>query len=87
MTGVIVKPNEAFEKALKRFSKACEKSGVLSDLRKNQYYEKPSERRKREISQAIRKGVKDRLIEAGILKPRVSRFGPGGGRDRDRDDR
>ncbi len=87
MTGVIVKPNEAFEKALKRFSKACEKSGVLSDLRKNQYYEKPSERRKRELSQAKRKAMKDRLIEAGILKPRVSRFGTDRDRDRDRNDR
>jgi small subunit ribosomal protein S21 len=74
MTGVIVRPNEPFEKALKRFSKACEKSGILSDLRKNQYYEKPSERRKRELSQAKRKAVKERLIEAGILKPRPSRF-------------
>ena len=80
MTGVIVKPNETFEKALKRFSKACEKSGILSDLRKNQYYEKPSERRKREVSQAIRKAMKDRLIEAGIIKPRERRF------DRDRRD-
>lgn len=85
MTGVIVKPNEAFEKALKRFSKSCEKSGVLSDLRKNQYHEKPSERRKRELSQARRKAMKDRLIEMGVLKPRVSRNGFGGGRDRDRD--
>jgi small subunit ribosomal protein S21 len=85
MTGVIVKSNETFEKALKRFSKACEKSGILSDLRKNQYYEKPSEKRKREISQAKRKAMKDRLIEAGIIKPRVSRFGRD--RDRDRDDR
>jgi small subunit ribosomal protein S21 len=81
MTGVIVKSSETFEKALKRFSKACEKSGILSDLRKNQYYEKPSEKRKREISQAVRKAMKERLIEAGIIKPRERRIG----RDRDRD--
>jgi len=70
MVGIIIKPNDTFEKALKKFTKSCEKSGVLSELRKNQYYEKPSEKRKRELSQAKRKAHKDRLIAAGIIKPR-----------------
>lgn len=70
MIGVIVKPNDSFEKVLKKFSKTCEKSGILSELRKNQYYEKPSEKRKRELSQAKRKAHKDRLIALGIIKPR-----------------
>jgi small subunit ribosomal protein S21 len=75
MTGVIVRHNETFEKALRRFSKACEKAGVLSELRKNQYYEKPSEKRKRKLNQAKRKALRDRLIEAGVikLKPRRNR--------------
>jgi small subunit ribosomal protein S21 len=61
MTGVVVRPGESFEKALRRFTKTCEKSGILSDVKKNQRYEKPSEERKRKRNAAIRKGVKERL--------------------------
>lgn len=61
MTGVVVRPGESFEKALRRFTKTCEKSGILSDVKKNQRYEKPSEERKRKRNAAIRKGVKERM--------------------------
>jgi small subunit ribosomal protein S21 len=80
MIGVIVRSNEAFEKALKRFTKTCEKSGVLSDLRKNQYHEKPSEAKKRLKSQARRKAIKEKLIADGVIKPRPARNGGKGGR-------
>lgn len=43
MIGVVVKPNEPFERALKRFTKSCEKNGIISDVKKRQRYEKPSE--------------------------------------------
>ena len=45
MPGVIVKNEEPFEKALKRFKKTCEKAGIISDMKKHQHFEKPSERR------------------------------------------
>jgi len=52
---VILSENENFERALRRFKKKCEKAGILSDLRKHRHYEKPSERRKRKLSAAVRK--------------------------------
>ncbi|KAA3619535.1 MAG: 30S ribosomal protein S21 [Calditrichaeota bacterium] len=55
MPGVIVRDNEPFDRALKRFSKTCERAGVISDIRKHQYFEKPSERRKRKMKEAKRK--------------------------------
>ncbi len=55
MIHVKVRDHEPFEKALKRFTKACEKSGLMSDIRKNQHFEKPSEQRKRKENQARRK--------------------------------
>tara|TARA_B100000315_G_C14302390_1_gene462434 strand:- start:21 stop:218 length:198 start_codon:yes stop_codon:yes gene_type:complete len=58
MPGIIVRDNEPFERALKRFKKACEKAGVISDMKKNQHFEKPSERRKRKIAAAKRKRMK-----------------------------
>ena len=33
MIGVIVKSNEPFERALKRFTKSCEKNGIISDVK------------------------------------------------------
>lgn len=55
MPGVIVRDKEPFEKALKRFKKACEKAGIMSDMKKHQHFEKPSERRKRKFNAARRK--------------------------------
>ena len=42
-----VKEDETFENALRRFKRKCEKSGILSELKKRQHYEKPSAKRKR----------------------------------------
>ena len=55
LPGIRVKDNESFESALRRFKKKCEKAGILSDLRKHQHFEKPSERRKRKENAARRK--------------------------------
>jgi len=58
MPGVRVKENEPFELALKRFKKQCEKAGILSEVRKREYYEKPSVRRKRKLLAARKKASK-----------------------------
>ncbi len=55
LPGIRVKDNETFESALRRFKKKCEKAGILSDLRKHQHFEKPSEKRKRKENAARRK--------------------------------
>lgn len=51
---VIIKDDESLERALGHFKKKCERSGVLSDLRKHRHHEKPSERRKRKEAAARR---------------------------------
>jgi len=55
LTGVRVRDDESFEKALRRFNKFCEKSGILSDIKKHQHFEKPSDRKKRKVNAAKRK--------------------------------
>ena len=47
MPGVKIKENESFENALKRFKKQCEKTGILSEIRKREHFEKPSLKKKR----------------------------------------
>ncbi len=55
MPGVKVRDNESFEQALRRFKKQCEKAGILSELRKREFYEKPSIRRKKKQAAADKK--------------------------------
>ncbi len=63
MPSVKVREGEPFEKALKRFTKACEKSGLMSEIKKHQHFEKPSERRKRKLNAARRKMRKTQMME------------------------
>jgi small subunit ribosomal protein S21 len=54
MPEVIIHDDESFDRALRRFKKKCEKAGILSDLRKHRHFEKPSEKRKRKMSAAVK---------------------------------
>ena len=47
MPGVRIRESEHFDAALRRFKRACEKAGVLTELRRREYYEKPTQERKR----------------------------------------
>ena len=58
MTGVRVKEGESFENAMKRFKKACEKAGILSEIRKREHYEKPSVKRKKKALAAKKRALK-----------------------------
>ena len=42
-----VREDESLENALKRFKRKCEKSGILTEIKKRQHYEKPSVKKKR----------------------------------------
>lgn len=55
----MIRDDEPFEKALRRFSKNCERAGILSDIKKFRHYEKPSEERKRRINASKRKRIRD----------------------------
>lgn len=50
-----VRDDESFENALRRFKRKCEKSGVLTELKRRQHFEKPSVKRKRKEVQARKK--------------------------------
>jgi SSU ribosomal protein S21P len=55
---VIVDENEPFEKAFKKFKRLVEKEGILTEVRRRQFYEKPSEKKKRRERQARKRIVK-----------------------------
>ena len=53
LTKVRVKPDEPFEKALRRFKKKCNKEGIMQRVKEMKHYEKPSEKRRRKLAKAI----------------------------------
>jgi small subunit ribosomal protein S21 len=58
MPSVRVRDNEPFEVALRRFKRTCEKAGVLTDVRKKEFFEKPSMERKRKRAAAVKRQQK-----------------------------
>jgi small subunit ribosomal protein S21 len=58
MPAVRVKENEPFDIALRRFKRSCEKAGVLAEVRKREFYEKPTSVRKRKKAAAVKRSLK-----------------------------
>lgn len=59
MSVVKVGENESLESALKRFKRKCQKDNILGDIRKKEFYEKPSVRRKKKSEAARKRGNKN----------------------------
>jgi small subunit ribosomal protein S21 len=58
MAHVMVRNDESFERALKRFKRKCEKEGILSEIRKRAYYDKPSIRKRKKVLAARKRAMK-----------------------------
>ena len=67
MPTIRVKENEPFEVALRRFKRTIEKSGLLTELRAREFYEKPTAERKRKKAAAIKRHYK-RLLQCRSKK-------------------
>jgi len=64
MPAVKVKDNEPFDVALRRFKRSCEKAGVLAEVRRREFYEKPTSVRKRKAAAAVKRHAKKVQREA-----------------------
>ncbi|XZR52763.1 MAG: 30S ribosomal protein S21 [Enterobacteriaceae bacterium] len=63
MPKIKIKENEPFEISLRRFKRICEKSGILSEFKKREFYEKPTTKRKKAKITAIKRRIKKNLNE------------------------
>lgn len=63
MPSIRVKDNENFEVSLRRFKRLCEKASILADLRRHEFYEKPTWKRKRKKASAIKRFQKKIMRE------------------------
>jgi len=58
MPKVIQRDREYFDRMLSRFRKQVEKAGIIQEIRKREFYEKPCDARNRKKNAAIRRGQK-----------------------------
>lgn len=66
---VVVRDGEPFEKAMRRFKKKVQDSGILQELRDREFYEKPTTERKRKKSAAKNRWQKELRKQA--LPPKL----------------
>jgi small subunit ribosomal protein S21 len=69
MTTVKVKENEPFEVAMRRFKRSIEKTGILTELRAREFYEKPTAERKRKLAAAVKRNYK--RLRSQLLPPKL----------------
>jgi small subunit ribosomal protein S21 len=69
MPTIRVKENEPFEVALRRFKRTVEKTGLLTELRAREFYEKPTAERKRKHAAAVKRHHK--RLRSQVLPPRM----------------
>jgi small subunit ribosomal protein S21 len=69
MPSVRVKENEPFDVALRRFKRAVEKTGLLTELRAREFYEKPTAERKRKMAAAVKRHYK--RMRSQTLPPKL----------------
>ena len=70
MPSVRVKENEPFDVAMRRFKRACEKAGILTEVRRREYYEKPTAVRKRKEAAAVKRHMK-KLARESLRRQRL----------------
>jgi len=68
VTEVKVREHESIDEALRRFKRECERAGLMTEIKKREYYESPSVRRKRKIAEAKRKQRRKELKFLNRLK-------------------
>jgi small subunit ribosomal protein S21 len=62
LTQILVKPNESLDQALKRFKKQIQQTGVLREAREHYEYQKPSDKKRKQIAAAKRKAIRTKAL-------------------------
>lgn len=70
MPSVKIRENEPFDIALRRFKRACEKAGILAEVHRREYYEKPTQARKRKAAAAVKRWQKKLARDSLRRQPR-----------------
>lgn len=55
LANVKIRDGESLEEALRRFKRECEREGILTEIKKREYYESPSVKKRRKLKESKRK--------------------------------
>ncbi len=64
LVGIIVAENEPIDRAIKRFKKKSERSGVLKEFKRRAYFTKPSVKKRMKRVKAIRRAQRNMAEQA-----------------------
>jgi len=59
MPSIKIKSSESFDVGLRKFKRDCEKAGIVPEIRKREFYEKPTSVRKRKAAAAVKREAKN----------------------------
>ena len=63
MVGITIQENENVDRAIRRFKKKYERSGVLKEVKRRSYYTKPSVEKRMKKIKAVRRAYRQRMEE------------------------
>ena len=63
MVGIIIQENENIDRAIRRFKKKYERSGILKEVKKRAYFTKPSVKKRMKRIKAVRRGQRALMEE------------------------
>ena len=70
MPSIKIKETESFDVGLRKFRRACERAGIVTEVRKREFFEKPTEERKRKAAAAVKRNYKRVMKD---LSPNLSK--------------
>ena len=73
---------ESTDQMMRRFKKLCEKEGLIKDIKRKEFFEKPSERNRRDMRKAISKRIREALppsVREKMREEKKKKFGGGRG--------
>jgi small subunit ribosomal protein S21 len=65
LVGIIIQDNENIDRAIRRFKKKYERSGILKEVKKRAYFTKPSVKKRMKKIKAIRRSYRTLMEESG----------------------
>ena len=69
MPVIKLKETESFDAGLRRFKRSCDKAGIIAEIRKREFYEKPTWERKRKAAAAVKRQY--RRLRNQMLPPKL----------------
>ena len=73
MPVIKLKETESFDAGLRRFKRSCDKAGIIAEVRKREFYEKPTSVRKRKAAAAVKRASTNSNFSVSLIPETIER--------------